>query len=184
VIGEAGIGKTAVVQETIRALIEDDFLDDFTWLQTPRSIDEIERHLSDCRILSLPMVSLTRSISSIRRAVVLDGADNLLYNLNPLYGLMARLGHVIVLLTSRQPHPLGYQTKIVELSQLRQPDAHALIRALENRYFSERAPAITAVEIATLWKRTGGNPRRIHQLVFERQFEEHRIARSGVSKVS
>jgi len=182
--GPAGVGKTAIVQETMRSLIDDDFLEGFAWIQMPRSIGQIQRQLSELKIFDLPALTLSSAIGSKRLAIVLDSADALSSSLKPLEDLLAKLSNMLVFLTSRQLLPLGYPMKVIELCDLGQREATALIQVQVNSYFVERGPAITDVEIARLLEDTGGNPRKIQQAVYKRRSKGHMLPKKCVSRAS
>jgi hypothetical protein len=165
IVGTAGIGKTALVQETLRSLIDEDRLDDLIWIDTPRSTQQIRKQLYHAEEVS------HESISSNRVAVVLDNADYLVYTLKPLSALLAGLSNTTVFLTARGPLPLGYSSKYLHLAELDQPDALALIRSVLHSYYVERAPALTDAEVTAVWEHTGGNPRRIQHSVFNRHYQ-------------
>jgi len=97
----------------------------------------------------------------------------------PLLALLVKLLYATVFLTSRRPLPLGSQLRVIELDDLEQPEAQALIRVLLGVYYVEKMPLITDDEIMALWK--GGNPRKIEQAVFSQRIPQPAPPRKCVS---
>jgi hypothetical protein len=163
VTGAAGVGKTAFVQELVRWMIAQQFVDNLLWINQPASAYDIQEYLEEALGFPYTAARIREHMASVRFVLVADGADRLYGNSLALEVLLADLGNAVVYLTSRAILPLSSATAHIALAELGSSDALALIRALSSKHYSEENSGISNEEAFVVWERVGGNPRAIQR---------------------
>jgi hypothetical protein len=163
--GAPGIGKTAFVQEVLRAQIEAERYTTLLWIDHPTTVAAIEQCLSQRLLLRERHTSLREYLSLHRTAVVLDDLAHLTTPVEALETLLDDWSEATVILVNGPPLPLRNVAARLHLDELERADAFGLIQRLFQLNFRSNGEQLSEAEIEWVWQQAGGNPRVIQRAV-------------------
>jgi tetratricopeptide (TPR) repeat protein len=146
VTGQAGIGKSTLVQEALREQIARGVIDYLTWILRPPSAAFIRHHLIERLIPEGTHITLSEFLLLYPIAIVLDSVEAI--EQHDLETLLDELSAALVFITTREPILLHNITRRIVLKELGESDSLLLFRSVAGA-----SPSRSGV----YWK-AGGNP--------------------------
>jgi hypothetical protein len=128
--GAPGIGKTAFVQEVVRAQIGAERFTTLVWIDHPSTVAATEQHLADQLLLDERCLSVRDYLSLHRTAVVLDDLSHLETSVEAVEALLDDWSEATVILVNGQPLPLHNVPARLHLDALEPAEAFGLIQRL------------------------------------------------------
>ena len=150
--GAEGIGKTALVQEYLRGLIDAGELADIIWIDRPAGVQAIRERLAE-----VPPNSFGTArdyFAEYPTAVIIDDLTALIGDQAALDALLRELAGAQVYLIHDQPLPQVVAQ--VALTPLSLAETTGLIRHL--KAMQVQTTALSGSEIAAIWTASGGIP--------------------------
>lgn len=171
VTGSHGIGKTAVVQEYVRSLIERNEVDQVIWIENPPTVEQARRLINDRVVPEDSQVNLREYLQLTRALVVVDDGDTLLATQEAeLPDFLNELSAATVFMIAARYLALPVAHAHVVVPELSEDESIALTR-LVLAGADESADVVRAFG-QTIWRAVGGNPLLIRLCASTNQFFE------------
>lgn len=167
ITGSAGVGKSALAEATIKALIDTNSTDRLIWVTNPRSVSEIKEILTE-RLLGEEGRASLRGILTLQPTViVIDDFENIFSETEALDTfLLQDLAGANVLLISRIWVELTNTISFL-LPELTYDETEYLIERV-----TSTQGKVSKLQVKEIWDQLGGNPQAIklmldHALLFD-----------------
>ncbi|MCC6803902.1 MAG: ATP-binding protein, partial [Anaerolineae bacterium] len=162
ITGDAGIGKTAFVQELVRRQIDAENLDHLVWLNQPATVSSVRHQLAEALLMRPEsvqdeQVTLRDYLLLYRVAVVLDEIDLMASDSEAFADLLRDLGAALVCLISRARIALEGVTARLHLTELARAEAEVVVRETLRLHPTLSADDRQAIAF-DLYEHIGGNP--------------------------
>jgi tetratricopeptide (TPR) repeat protein len=163
IIGARGIGKTALVESTLREQIDTDAIDQLIWMQAPISVAYISHYLKERLLSPESKITLREYLLTHRTVIVLDDIDSLRDSGNTLSVLLVQLNPAIIFMTCSSRLAV-LSTVQITLNEISEQDTYRFTQSLLKKI---KNPALTKTPddyAHQIWEHAGGNPLAIQLL--------------------